>query len=234
MGLDSVELHYEVEENFGIYIPNLKAEQICTVGELYETIVELIYTDEWSYIHNTQKCKSQHLFYVLRREIQNLNLPTKAIVSPQMAITEFMTPTTIRSDWEKLENRIGIQFPALEHTPRSKKQIKALNKLCFFGSVICSILALQSAVFGLFVIVFFAVFVGVDFHLQAYKRESPVANIRELVNILLKAIEPRFEYLEHDKAFIYRKLQSLIVEKLGVDVSEVTYNAHFVNDLRID
>ena len=38
MGLDSVELLIEIENHFKIEIPNLEAEKIQTVGDIYEAI----------------------------------------------------------------------------------------------------------------------------------------------------------------------------------------------------
>lgn len=38
MGLDSVEILMEIEDSFGIEIPQHEAERICTVGDLYNAV----------------------------------------------------------------------------------------------------------------------------------------------------------------------------------------------------
>lgn len=61
MGLDSVEILMKVEDTFGIKIPDREAEQILTVGDFHDAV--------WRHLEgrHSDKCKSQMLFYKLRR-----------------------------------------------------------------------------------------------------------------------------------------------------------------------
>ena len=61
MGLDSVEILVRVEEYFGISIPNGEAQKILTVQEFADCVFAKVT------INPTEKCKSQMLFYKLRR-----------------------------------------------------------------------------------------------------------------------------------------------------------------------
>lgn len=60
MGLDSIEILMEVEDTFGIKIPDREAEQILTVGDFHNAV--------WRHLEGrySDKCKSQMLFYKLR------------------------------------------------------------------------------------------------------------------------------------------------------------------------
>ncbi|MCU7549986.1 hypothetical protein OCK74_12710 [Chitinophagaceae bacterium LB-8] len=61
MGLDSVEILMKVEDTFDIKIPDREAEQILTVGDFHDAV--------WRHLSGrySDKCKSQILFYKLRR-----------------------------------------------------------------------------------------------------------------------------------------------------------------------
>jgi acyl carrier protein len=65
-GMDSIEILMKVEDTFGVKIPNREAEQILAVGNFHDTVwrhVSCIYS---------QRCKSQGLFYKLRRSVEEL------------------------------------------------------------------------------------------------------------------------------------------------------------------
>jgi Phosphopantetheine attachment site len=61
MGLDSIELISEIEQKFGINIPDREAEKITTVGKMYDAV--------WGHLEGkySNKCNSQILFYKLRK-----------------------------------------------------------------------------------------------------------------------------------------------------------------------
>ena len=61
MGLDSIEILMKVENTFGIQIPDREAEKIITIKEFHDAV--------WRHLSGrcTDKCKSQALFYKLRK-----------------------------------------------------------------------------------------------------------------------------------------------------------------------
>src|SRR5262249_16894428 len=65
MGLDTVELVMEVEEAFGITIPDQEAEKIQTVGDLYHYILATLGGPPLT----TPGCLSAAAFYRLRRQL---------------------------------------------------------------------------------------------------------------------------------------------------------------------
>lgn len=66
MGLDSVEILMKIEDTFGIKIPGREAEKIITVGDFHAAV--------WKHIAGkySDKCKSQQLFYTLRKSFAHL------------------------------------------------------------------------------------------------------------------------------------------------------------------
>ena len=107
MGLDSVEILMKVEDTFGIKIPNQEAEQILTVGDFHNAVWRLISGNQ------SDKCKSQHLFYKLRKSFsdtfdfspQQLNLDT----SPE----EIFPITNRRQEYLSFANTTNLKLPDL-------------------------------------------------------------------------------------------------------------------------
>lgn len=63
MGLDSVELIFEIEKAFGVALPDEELEHTRTVGQLYRLLLDRLGAQA------TAKCRSQALFYRMRRVI---------------------------------------------------------------------------------------------------------------------------------------------------------------------
>ena len=63
MGLDSVELVMEAEEEFKIVFGSREVEDVRTVGELLDLIFSKLRQDE------EEKCPTQHAFYAVRRHM---------------------------------------------------------------------------------------------------------------------------------------------------------------------
>lgn len=60
MGLDTVELILEVENTFGVKLPNAEVSKVATVGDLQNLV--------WEYVKHRsgRQCQSQKTFYRLR------------------------------------------------------------------------------------------------------------------------------------------------------------------------
>ena len=64
IGLDTIEIVMEIEETFGITIPNRDAEKIQTIGDAYRCIIERL---EFPEVPGT--CLTSHAFYHFRRTL---------------------------------------------------------------------------------------------------------------------------------------------------------------------
>lgn len=106
MGLDSVELLFEIEENFGIQIPDLEAEKIYTVGDFADTIYKKIKT-----VPN-QKCLTQVVFYRIRQAMVIMG-NVKDNISPDSKISELLPIGNVQAEWERLQKEVQLKFPEL-------------------------------------------------------------------------------------------------------------------------
>ena len=80
MGLDSVELVMECEDEFGITISDFEAEQTTTVGELAELVIKLLRRK--GELEPIQFCESSRLFYQLRALVRVCRRTRHPISSP--------------------------------------------------------------------------------------------------------------------------------------------------------
>ena len=111
MGLDTVELVMEVEERFGIELPDEELElDIRTVGDL-EQLISRRYSEKCS----TTDCNSQKAFYRLRKAlVEELGLERKQI-KPDTP-TEEVFPEASRIDtWTKISKKAQVEFPDLRY-----------------------------------------------------------------------------------------------------------------------
>ncbi|MDR3615121.1 MAG: phosphopantetheine-binding protein [Candidatus Obscuribacterales bacterium] len=105
MGLGSVELLLEIEEEFGVAIPDRDAEKMRTVGDVYEWLKRCIAGIDPS------MCLTQSVFYKLRRAlVENYRLERHAII-PETRLTDFLSVRDIEDGWPFLQMFIEVHPP---------------------------------------------------------------------------------------------------------------------------
>ena len=105
MGMDSVELVLAIEEDFGVLIPDEEAEQMLTVGDVYDWLkVKLSSAD-------AVDCLTQQVFYKLRRAlVQNYSLD-KAAIRPDTRLTDLLPIEVVAEGWPFLQVFIDLKTP---------------------------------------------------------------------------------------------------------------------------
>jgi hypothetical protein len=99
----AIDLFEEVEASFGIKIEDAVAEQIETVGDLYDAICDL--TPEWD--DQQGSCASSVIFYRMRRALVHLE---RKSVSPRMDLP--LHGTTPSKLFSLLERETGLRLPS--------------------------------------------------------------------------------------------------------------------------
>ncbi len=106
MGLDSVELVMSIEDKFGVTIPDAEYANIGTIQQMADAIFQRLKLEP------NKKCLSQIVFYRLRRAFEEFG-NEKQSISPNTKMINLLNKTDLKSDWTKLENRIGLKVPDL-------------------------------------------------------------------------------------------------------------------------
>ena len=233
MGLDTVELVLEIEEAFGISIPDDRASRMLTVGDVYEFILE----NTADSTLKSSTCLSAAAFYDLRRYVRSLGLSPSEIL-PKTKLEHVIPLIGRRTYWKTLSSRMDLQFPRLERP----SWLVLLN--CMLVAIVVSAsflgFAARNVVAGIFAAVVFGVisssllvFLTQPFAIYPASTCSTIRDlVKKLVAINYSTLSTR--YSTRNPSDVWNALQLIVAEQLGVDRSKVVPQARFVQDLGAD
>ena len=108
MGLDGVELVMDVEETFGVAIPDELAQKMRTVGDLYEYLLTQCVGDRQS------GCLTSAAFYQVRQGICKTLQVERHDVRPATRIDELVRRSSYRRFWDRLQSAMfTLRLPSL-------------------------------------------------------------------------------------------------------------------------
>lgn len=229
MGLDSVEMIIEVENSFGFTIKNEDAERVRTVGELYQLVLRNL-----TGMPNP-RCKTQHLFYRLRNNLPftgpawSIPRPRKTL-HPSLHLREFVIDDRA---YGQLERDMAVPLPRLWLTWPAI----ALNWT--LSACVLALLIWSFAENSLLLILCASALGWIAYRLadgvsKRCRRVVPNLTIREFIQSIASQHYDLIHPKTYNKAEVKDCLLTLIVEKLGVDRSELNDDARFVEDLGMD
>ncbi|HSG69337.1 MAG TPA: acyl carrier protein, partial [Planctomycetaceae bacterium] len=114
MGLDIVELVMEVEDAFGIQIPDKDYEQIRTVGDLHDYIVRHRQPPDVEDSNKARVCLTSATFLRLRRAFIQLFGISRRSVRTSSQLDELVPRVNRREKWNQLQEMVQLKLPALE------------------------------------------------------------------------------------------------------------------------
>jgi hypothetical protein len=106
MGLDGVELVMELENEFGITIPDSEASRITTVGQTVSYIVRLLWDQR---PREPWVCPSSRLFYQLRDSLGAIYGIARSAVRPSVRIGDLVTSRMGRGEWNDVAATSGLR-----------------------------------------------------------------------------------------------------------------------------
>ena len=235
MGLDAVEIVMEVEAAFDVRIPDDRACQIVTVGELYDLVVEL----KGDTVLPQSVCLSAATFYKIRRAIcASLGLNPKTI-RPRVSLESTIPLKHRHAFWSKPQSTLDLKLPEL-----ARPLWIVLLAAILTTAVSLWVALLVDRNWGSIraELAFFAMLAAVG--LLAAKITSAFeirfrpefATFRELSHLVLvrnyATLSKQFN--ASNSADVWDALKAIIVEQLGVKPEAVTKEAHFIADLGME
>ncbi len=230
MGLDAVELVIDVEEAFDIRISDERAEQILTVGNLYDVILKMAPSN------NTPNsvCLSAGTFRLIRRSLcDDLHLDAVRL-RPGDSIESSFPRLERRRLWRELQESLDLRLPTLVRPFWLVLLLTLIACTCAIAVGIYS-----SRRIGIAFPVGLATAIGVGFVLTTLSRpsakcfSSSLTTYRDLTNAAITrnyaVLATRLE--AWDSTDVWNVLKEIIVERLGVKPESVTRDASFVEDL---
>lgn len=107
MGLDTVELVMEMEDEFGISIPDADAEKLGTVGNIYDYL-----RDRLSALRG-ERCVTQAIFYRLRSAMVTQFGLRRRNIRPAARLDQLLHPEQWQQHWQYFCNHLGLELPLL-------------------------------------------------------------------------------------------------------------------------
>lgn len=233
MGLDTVELVMEIKEAFDISIPDDRASEMLTVGDLYEFLLEK--TADSTLKSST--CLTAVAFYDLRRQLRSLGL-SHLEIRPKTQLDRVIPLIGRRTYWQNLSSRMDLRFPRLGRP----SWLALLN--CMLVAIVVSASFLGFAQQNLVAGIFAAGVLGVISSVLLMFLTKPFAiypastcsTVRDLVTNLVainyNTLATR--YSTRNPTDVWNALQLIVAEQLGVDRSVVVPHARLVQDLGAD
>lgn len=233
MGLDTVELVMEVEEAFNISIPDVRASQILTVGDLYDYIIEKLPSAN----STSDVCLTAATFYQLRRHLREID-SKHSLIRPKTKLNHAIPVKVRRSHWKALSTLMDLRFPGL----RRPSWLTFLA--CLLGMIVVFALILCFAKFNIIVGIIIAFVIGGSTLVLLMYLTQPFARyptpttltIGDLVTnlVAMNYSKLALRYSVRNPVEVWNNLQLIICEQLGVDRSVVVPRARFVQDLGAD
>jgi hypothetical protein len=239
VGLDTVELVIEVEQTFDIVIDDRDAEQITTVGGLYQYVL----TRLEGKASPTPTCKSAAVFFRLRRALcESLGIERER-VRLSTAI-EDLIPSEIRaSTWPKLQQAVDLRLPGLG-SPGSVvgstvvailTSLVIMMAIAFAGTL--PGFPIQAALWSFLVVALLAaVLIPIATRPLAVCLPEECQSVRGLVVSITSMNYGRIHSGDRrwNEVEAWDALCSLISTLAGIAVSELTEETRFVDDLGMD
>src|SRR5262245_25707207 len=132
MGLDTVELVIEVEEEFNIKINDRDAEKVLTVGQLHDYIVErLPLNSPWKItpageLALAEPCLTAAAFYRLRRAFAEVSGHAHSAIRPATPIHERIPAWGRRKLWKRARQKLGLKLPGIGYSTRTQVVIASI------------------------------------------------------------------------------------------------------------
>lgn len=233
MGLDSVEILVKVENAFGIRIPDREAEQIITVGDFHETV--------WLHIadRHSDKCKSQQLFYSLRRSFADrFDFPSQEFKLNNVP-EEIFPAANRRQIYLSFASTENLQLPELVLTKPWSMILESFGWATILGGLLTSIVLINFFDYSKWVLLIPVIGIVLTICLSDLlnpKRtviEEPT--IREFVQ---KALVLNFSTFLANEGTNRREMEAvinrIIAEMAGLELEEITPEKRIGDDLGIE
>jgi len=234
MGLDAVEILMEVEESFGITIPEERAGNVRTVGDLYAIVLDL--TKDIT--RDNHVCVTASTFRSLRRYLIPYVTNARSI-RPSQTIEDSLPLRGRQRLWARLGHEMDLRMPPLQ---RPSWLTLAAILLTFTVGVFCfaafavdnksgrgaAFALLASGLVGL-------VLAALTKPFQLFPATTFI-DYRGLVTQIVALNYAKLSERQNswNATDIWNVLQLIIVEQLGVEKETVTPTANFIYDLGMD
>ncbi len=227
MGLDGVQLVMEIEDKFGITIPDSVYSEIRTVGDLVGLCLDRILAA------NTMHCPSLSCFLSLRHLVRGIRNDPDLRLRPRDNVETVLDESDRKRIWQQLPE-------LLKTNPRELRRPAGLRKtlvlvVLSFPIVLMAVLPWNV---GILMLIWFATYafgmilfrLTINFRTRTPNGYTTFGDItKRMVGLSIATNPPA----ETDYDTVFSIVKQIVVDQLGVDDDEVVPTARFVEDLGV-
>lgn len=233
MGLETVEIVLEVEERFGIDLPDSQCAQVYTVADLAAITIQRI-------LHNqVGACTTASGFYRLRRTLIASGIPRERVL-PKTSLIDLLPSRRVRRRvWREARSQLH-SLPRLQISPRLDElflAIAIIGPVMLIGVFVLVKLTLGvgAALAAGFVLLFAGLAAGSALIGLAQTQFAPsISTVGDAARIGLSKAQ-----VETDRPgahvlitlSVLEQLRAMISDVLGIPVEKVKPESRFVEDL---
>ncbi|HZY84774.1 MAG TPA: hypothetical protein VFE78_08080, partial [Gemmataceae bacterium] len=124
----------EIEEKFGLTLPDEEAERIRSMGQLYDFVHARVARGQ------AQVCVTSAAFYRLRRALGEVCGVPRACVRTRARLEDLLPLADRQRHWQELQARLGnLYLPPLRRPAWLARRIEAASLVPLFVTVLCAI-----------------------------------------------------------------------------------------------
>jgi acyl carrier protein len=233
MGLDAIELIIEIEQKFGINIPDEEAEKITTVGKMYDAV--------WSHLgeKHTDKCKSQILFYTIRKHFEELfQLPRQECKLDTLTNSIF-PEINRRKIYEEFSSVSKLILPELALTKFWGIFLNAIGLITILASLILAIVLVYfyDLSYWYFLYPIIGIFIT-SFISKLLTPKRIIIKQKTVRTFTEEILKLNYSKISKDGAHNRKEVESvinqIIIDKIGVNLDEISLEKSFTDDLGVD
>ncbi|MFK7776745.1 MAG: phosphopantetheine-binding protein [Gimesia sp.] len=225
MGLDGVVLLMEIEEEFGITIPDSAMSELRTVGDLVDFCLDRIHASK------TILCPSQSCFLSLQRLVRDVQNDPDLKIRSCDNIEDCLCESDRKLFWRRLPELLG-QVPRDLRRPQWLRKKLVLIVLGFpmllMAFLPWDVEILMLIWFATIALGIFLSWLTIDLRTRTPDGYQTFGDITTRMVGLIIATNPPTE-TDYDSVFLI--IKRILVDQLGVDDDEVIPTARFIEDL---
>jgi acyl carrier protein len=241
MGLDIVEYVMAVEQEFEIVFDDADLERIRSVGEFHQLVLREIRTKHPPVnVERARRavCVSSRGFYHLRKALTQCGFATRKEIAPKTALESIIPKENRRVRWNELADVMKCVLPRLVRTKAVCWTFFACSTLLVLCPIGLGFMQSASAI-ELWLALSIPALCILSFELsqplavEFQRWHQTVGNLTEwlVANNWRHFAEPDREWTDRE---VWDTICRLLVERQGLDPAQITPDATFVDDLRMD
>ncbi len=223
MGLDAVELVMEVEDRFGISIPDGPAKQIRTAGDLYVYVLGRVQRLK------DGTCRSAVVFYGLRTALFSAFDVDRALVRLDTPVSELFGDRAPHRAWGQLQQKLEFNLPGLRY-PKWVGPAFAASLICAAASALVGFMLDFAAGCALPFLVLLAFLPLIPLANAQARVPDSCSTVRGFVRTIVDNMPAD---AEADPDAVWHTVGELIADTAGVPADSVKRDSRFVEDLNI-